>query len=47
MERKKTTFNLNADLHKRLKVTAAQHGRQMVELVEEALESYLGKTLLE
>jgi predicted transcriptional regulator len=39
--KKKATFNLNADLHRRLKVMAALRRREMVELVEEALEGYL------
>ena len=40
--RKKATFNLDADLHQRLKVTAALERRQMMELVEEALRRHLG-----
>lgn len=39
--KKKATFNLDADLHHQLKVTAALHKREMVELVEEALHVYL------
>jgi hypothetical protein len=42
-EIKKATFNLNAALHQRLKVAAAVHGREMVELVTEALEEHLGR----
>lgn len=39
--RKKATFNLNASLHQRLKIAAAIHRREMVDIVEEALETYL------
>jgi hypothetical protein len=42
--KKKATFNLDADLHHQLKVTAALYKREMLELVEEALRRYL-KTL--
>ena len=41
VRRKKATFNLPADLHKRLKVAAADHELEMVEIVKEALEMYL------
>ncbi len=41
--KKKATFNLNAALHKRLKVTAAEQEREMVEIVEEALEGHLNE----
>lgn len=37
----KCTFNLNADLHKLLKVAAAVREKDMVELVEEALAWFL------
>lgn len=40
--RKKATFNLDAGLHQRLKVTAALHRREMGDLVEEALRRHLG-----
>jgi hypothetical protein len=39
--KKKATFNLNADLHQRLKVAAAVHRREMVDIVEEAVGRYL------
>jgi predicted DNA-binding protein len=39
--KKKATFNLDAGLHKRLKITVAQQEREMVEIVEEALEGHL------
>ena len=39
--KKKATFNLDAGLHQRLKVAAAVHRREMVDLVEEALEAHL------
>ncbi len=39
--KKKATFNLDAALHKRLKVTAAEQEREMVEIVEEALVGHL------
>ena len=42
-EKKKATFNLDAELHRRLKVAAAIHRREMVEMVEEALEDYLSQ----
>ena len=41
VHKKKATFNLDIDLHRRLKVTAAQNDREMVELVEDALTQYL------
>jgi hypothetical protein len=41
MGKKKATFNLDAGLHHRLKVAAAVHRREMVDLVEEALEAHL------
>lgn len=40
-QKKKATFNLDAALHKRLKITAAQQEREMVEIVEEALTGHL------
>jgi hypothetical protein len=40
-EKKKATFNLDADLHQRLKVVAAIHRREMGALVEEALQDLL------
>jgi len=39
--KKKATFNLDADLHHRLKVTAAVHRRVMGDLVEEAVRRHL------
>ncbi len=39
--KKKATFNLDPSLHQRLKVTAAMHNREMVDIVEDALKSYL------
>jgi predicted DNA-binding protein len=42
-EKKKATFNLTAALHQRLKIAAAVTGREMVEIVEEALETQLGQ----
>jgi predicted DNA-binding protein len=41
--KKKATFNLTAALHQRLKIAAAVTGREMVEIVEEALETQLGQ----
>jgi hypothetical protein len=41
--KKKATFNLDAGLHYRLKVAAAQNQREMVDLVEEALKSLLDR----
>jgi len=40
--KKKATFNLDANLHQRLKVAAALHRRQMTDLVEDALRLRLG-----
>jgi len=39
--KKKATFNLDARLHQRLKVAAALHSREMVDIVEDALQTYL------
>lgn len=39
--KKKATFNLDAALHQRLKIAAAVHGREMVDIVEDALQTYL------
>jgi hypothetical protein len=41
--KKKANFNLDPSLHQRLKVTAAMHNREMVDIVEDALQSYLAK----
>jgi hypothetical protein len=41
--KKKATFNLDADLHQRLKVAAAMNRREMVDIVEEALVAYLSR----
>ncbi len=38
---KKATFNLPADLHKRLKILAAQEEREMVDILVEVLEKRL------
>jgi hypothetical protein len=39
--RKKTTFNIDAALHRRLKLTAVRQEREIVDIVEEALVSHL------
>jgi plasmid stability protein len=39
--KRKTTFNLDAALHRRLKLTAVRHEREMVDIVEEALTNHL------
>jgi hypothetical protein len=39
--RKKTTFNIDARLHLKLKLTAVRQAREMVEIVEEALTHHL------
>lgn len=39
--KKKATFNIDASLHQRLKVAAAVHSREMVDIVEDALLAYL------
>ncbi|WP_046181424.1 hypothetical protein [Domibacillus tundrae] len=36
----KATFELDSDLHKKLKMFAAQHDKKMVEVVESALKEY-------
>jgi hypothetical protein len=41
IEKKKATFELDADLHKRLKMYSAEQGKKMVDVVEEALRTYL------
>ena len=40
-KRKKATFDLDATLHTRLKVFAANKGKPMVDILEEALRQYL------
>jgi hypothetical protein len=39
--KKKTTFNIDAALHRRLKLTAVREEREMVDIVEEALANHL------
>jgi hypothetical protein len=39
--KKKTTFNIDASLHRRLKLTAVRQEREMVDIVEEALANHL------
>lgn len=39
--KKKATFNLNAKLHQKLKIAAAVHRREMVDIVEDAIQAYL------
>lgn len=39
--KKKATFNLDAALHQRLKIAAAMHSREMVDIVQDALQAYL------
>jgi predicted HicB family RNase H-like nuclease len=38
---KKATFDMDLELHKRLKMFAAQSGKSMVQVLEEALEKHL------
>lgn len=40
---KKATFQLDADLHKRLRTFAAMNDTTMVEIVEKALNEYMDK----
>ena len=40
-QKKKATFNLDASLHQRLKIAAAMHSREMVDIVQDALQAYL------
>lgn len=40
---KKTTLRLPQDLHRRLKIRAAQEDRQMGDVLTEAVEKYLAK----
>jgi predicted DNA-binding protein len=42
-ERVSTSFKLSAELRTELKVAAAREGREMSELLSEALEVYLAK----
>lgn len=42
-ERKKATFLLDANLHRLLKVRAAEEGRAMIDFVEDARTRYLGR----
>jgi hypothetical protein len=42
LDTKKATYNMDADLHQHLKMTATAQRREMVELVEEALGAYFG-----
>jgi hypothetical protein len=39
--KKKTTFNIDAALHRRLKLTAVRQEREMVDIVEEAIANHL------
>lgn len=39
--KKKATFDLDAELHMRLKIFSASQGKKMVEVVEEALKQYM------
>lgn len=41
--KKKATFDMNAQLHRRLKRYAADHDKTMVTIIEEALNDYLNK----
>lgn len=40
---KKATFELDAVLHKELKIAAVREGKTMVDIVESALKEYLNK----
>lgn len=42
-KKKKATFELDAELHTKLKIYSASEGKKMVEVVEEALIKHLGK----
>ncbi|MBD7970389.1 hypothetical protein [Paenibacillus gallinarum] len=42
-KKKKATFDLDPELHTRLKIYAAQHDLSMVEIVENALQLYFEK----
>lgn len=42
-KKKKATFDLNPKLHTKLKVFAAQHDMNMVDIVEDALEEFFEK----
>lgn len=41
---KKATFELDVDLHKRLKTAAVMEEKSMLEIVDAALKEYLDKT---
>jgi len=42
VQKKKATFELDPDLHRRLKLYAVSHDIHMVEVVEEALNNFFG-----
>ncbi len=42
-ERKRVSFDLNKELHQKLKVESATNGKKIYEMIEEALEQYLRK----
>ncbi|PSL41258.1 hypothetical protein B0H94_1204 [Salsuginibacillus halophilus] len=41
IERKRVSFDLRTDLHKRMKMQALQEERNIYEIIEEAVEAYL------
>jgi len=43
--KKKATFDLDVQLHKKLKIEAVRQGKPMVDIVQEALENYLRSDL--
>ena len=43
--KKKATFDLDVQLHKKLKIEAVRQGKPMVDIVQEALENYLQNNL--
>lgn len=42
-KKKKATFDMDAELHKRLRMYAADHDKPMVTIVEKALNEFLNK----
>lgn len=42
-KKKKATFELDADLHKRLKMFSAKEDKKMVEVVEESLREFMDR----
>jgi len=44
-EKKKLTLNLSPDLHKRLKIAAAEEDRTITDIIEELVKAFLANRL--